>query len=123
MADAARVLRLMNTGLEERKQFVSKPYRDRAALVEVLKQKFPLIPVELFSTTDDRWKEKAGMQLEFRRRMQNGENPVMLSKVLVIKGIPGHISRASPVVDCRASPAVDCRASPVVDYHASLSDL
>jgi hypothetical protein len=87
MADAGQVLARMNAGLEERKQFVAKPYRNRAALVEALQQKFPLIPVELFSKKDTDWKEKAAMQLEFRRRMQNGENPVMLSKLLVIEGV------------------------------------
>jgi hypothetical protein len=83
LADSDRVLRLMNADLEERKQFVVKPYRSKEVLLKVLMEKFPLLPRELFATVDDRWREKAAMQLEFRRRLQNGENPVMLSKVLV----------------------------------------
>ena len=81
--DGDRVLLLMNADLEERKQFVIKPYRSREAILQALMDKYPDIPSELWATHDKDWKDKASMMLEFCRRMQSGENPVMLSKILV----------------------------------------
>ena len=83
MDDATAVLRLMNSGIEERKHFVQKKYRDRETLLRALIEKYPEIPVELFSTIDPLWRKKAAMMLDFGKRMNNGENPIMLSKLLV----------------------------------------
>ena len=88
-SDIDRVLRLMNDGVEERKQFIAKPYRDRQQIVEALKLKFPDIPTHLFESHDAQWKDKAQLLLEFKRRMLNGENPVMLSKTLVFSDAMG----------------------------------
>ena len=73
----------MNSGLEDRKQFVLKPYRDRDQLLADLMAKYPDVPRDLFTSVDPAWKDKAAKTMEFKRRLVAGENPVMLSKALV----------------------------------------
>lgn len=81
--DIPQILRAMNDGLEERKQFVHKAYRTKEQLVEDLQAKFPSIPAAYFTEVDTQWHRKAELTLEFKRRMENGENPVLISKILV----------------------------------------
>ena len=81
--DIPKVLRAMNDGVEERKQFVNKAYRTKEQLIVDLQAKFPDIPVDYFTQVDPHWRRKAELTLEFKRRMENGENPVLISKTLV----------------------------------------
>ena len=89
MADAERVLQLMNHNVEERKTFVIKPYRSAQQLVDYLIKANPEIPREMFETVDPEWQEKAAKLLQFKRRMGNKENPVTLSKDLVLLDVDG----------------------------------
>ena len=81
--DIEKILKVMNDGVEERKQFVHKPYRTKEQIVADLQLKFPEIPPEYFAEVDLNWRRKAELTLEFKRRMMNGENPVLISKILV----------------------------------------
>ena len=84
LGEGPAVLKRMNQGLECRKQFVIKPYRNQQQLIDALKQKFPEVPAELFEVVDENWQDKAQKLLEFKRRMLIGENPVLLSRDLVL---------------------------------------
>ena len=73
----------MNKDVDARKQFVPKPYRTSEQITADLQIKFPSIPPEYFLEVDPNWRRKAELSLEFKRRMINGENPVLISKILV----------------------------------------
>ena len=81
--DTLTVLNAMNNGLVDRKQFVLKPYRGKEQLLADLMAKYPEVPRDLFTSVDPAWKDKAAKMIEFKRRLAAGENPVMLSKLLV----------------------------------------
>ena len=82
-SDCADILAAMNSGVEDRKQFVHKPYRNQDEIMAALKEKYNTIPAEWFGVHDTDWRTHASDILEFRRRMRDNQNPILLAKKLV----------------------------------------
>ena len=73
----------MNATTSPQKAFVEKAYRNRAEILAHLRAEHPEIPEHLWGEHEVDWQVGPSKLLEFRQRLNRGENPVTLAKKLL----------------------------------------